>query len=106
MTDKLFKKLWTDALEQPNKDLYVAEYGYPEWFDEISDDIETVKKTLENIHKVAHISIAELVSMVGTQSAFADKFCISVRTVQNWTINRRNCPDYLRLLFARELGLI
>ena len=38
MTDKLFYKLWTDAIAQPDREMYISEYGYPEWFNEISDD--------------------------------------------------------------------
>ena len=30
MTDKLFYKLWKDALEQPDRDMYIGEYGFPE----------------------------------------------------------------------------
>ena len=107
MTDKLFYNLWLDALEQPNKDLYIGEYGYPDWFDEISTDAGTVVKILDNIHDVAHMTIRDIISHAElTQSAFAIKFCIPLRTVEDWATGKRKCADYLRLLFCRQLGIL
>lgn len=107
MNDKLFAKLWADALAQPNKDMYVSEYGYPDWFDDISPDTEKVVATLENIHTVAHMSVRELISASGlTQPDFANKFCIPLRTIENWATQKRNCADYIRLMIARQLDLI
>ncbi len=107
MTDKLFLKLWQDALEQPDKEMYIGEYGYPDWFDEISNDASTVVQILENIHDVAHMSVRDIISASGlTQAAFATKFCIPLRTVEDWATKKRKCADYQRLAFARELGIL
>lgn len=105
--DKLFYKLWQDALAQPDRDMYIAEYGYPEWFDEISPDAGEVARILGNIHDVAHMSIRDMLSKSGlTQQAFAYKFCVPLRTVENWATGKRNCADYDRLGFAERLGFI
>ena len=107
MTDKLFAKLWQDALAQKNLELYIAEYGNPDWFDEISTDLATVNDILTNIHKVAHMSIRDIIISAGlTQAAFAIKFCIPIRTVENWATGQRECKDYDRLMFATLLGLL
>lgn len=107
MTDKLFYRLWKDALEQPNKELYIGEYGYPDWFDEISLDVTEVVNILEIIHNVAHMSVKDIIAASElSQAAFALRFCIPLRTVEDWTGERRKCADYLRLLFCRQLGLI
>lgn len=110
MTDKLFAKLWQDALDQPNKELYIAEYGYPEWFDEISEDVDEIVKILGNIHDVAHMTIRDMIEFSGlTQAGLALKFCMPIRTVENWCTksnNHRNCPDYRRLMVARILGIL
>ena len=106
MTDKLFKKLWEDALAQPNRELYIAEYGCPDWFDEISPDISVVISTLSRIHDVAHMSIRDMISKTGlTQSAFALRLCMPIRTVEDWVSGKRNCLDYIRLAYAKCLGL-
>lgn len=107
MTDKLFYNLWLDALEQPNLEMYIGEYGYPDWFDEISEDVDEVVSTLTAIHRVAHMSIREMLTETDlTQGAFAVKFCIPLRTVENWATGKRSCPDYVRLLIARQLKLL
>lgn len=107
MTDKLFAKLWRDALAQPNKELYITEYGYPDWFDEISTDSSEVLQILENIHEVAHMTIRNIISKTGlTQAAFAIKFCIPLRTVEDWATNKRKCADYIRLMLAKSIGLL
>ena len=107
MTDKLFAKLWQDALSQPDCELYIAEYGYPDWFDEISEDVNEAVSTLSAIHRVANMSVREMLSESGlTQSAFAVKFCIPLRTVENWAAEVNKCPDYTRLLIARQLELL
>lgn len=105
MSDNLFFRLWQDALAQPNKELYIAEYGYPDWFDEISTDASEIIQTLENIHEMAHMNVKDIISKSGlTQAKFAIKFCIPLRTVEDWATGKRKCADYLRLLFARVLG--
>ena len=106
MTDQLFYKLWRDALAQPNLEIYIGEYGYPYWFDEISEDVNEVVSTLTAIHRVAHMTVREMIKSSGlTQAAFAVKFCIPLRTVENWAMGLRQCPDYTRLLLARQLNL-
>lgn len=107
MNDKLFAKLWEDALKQPNKDMYIAEYGYPDWFDEISLDPAEFSRILGNIHDTAHMSIKDIITAAGlTQSAFAIKFCIPLRTVEDWATDKRKCKDYDRLMFAKLLGIL
>ena len=107
MTDTLFAKLWRDALKQPSLEMYIGEYGYPEWFDEISEDLDEVVSALTAIHRVAHMSVREMLKEAKlTQNAFAVKFCIPLRTVENWSEEVNKCPDYTRLLIARQLKLL
>lgn len=107
MSDKLFYKLWKDALKQPDKEIYIGEYGYPEWFDEISPDASNVIRILENIHDVAHMSVREMIQKSGmSQAAFACHFCIPLRTVEKWATDERSCTDYLRLMFAKSLKIL
>lgn len=110
MKDKLFNKLWKDAISQPSKELYLSEYGYPDWFDEISQDPSEVMDTLGRIHDVAHMSMRDIINTAKlSQTSFADKFCIPLRTVQNWcteAAGQRKCPDYIRLAVCRQLGIL
>lgn len=107
MTDRLFEKLWKDALAQPQKELYIAEYGYPDWFDEIGGDVTEIVQVLENIYDVARMSVREIIAHTGlTQAGFSAKFCIPLRTIENWATEKRDCPDYVRLMMCRELGIL
>ncbi len=107
MNAKLFNRLWLDALEQPSKELYIGEYGYPNWFDEISTDASEVISTLEAIHNVAHMTVRDILMSAGlTQAAFATRFCIPLRTVEDWATGKRKCADYIRLSFCRQLGIL
>ena len=42
MKATLFNKIYKDAAAQPDCELFLAEYGYPDWFDEISQDANDV----------------------------------------------------------------
>lgn len=107
MTDKLFNKLWKDALNQPSEEMYLSEYGYPDWFDEISQDPSEVIEVLRNIHRVSKMTFKDILKEAGlSQTAFSEKFCISLRTVQHWNSGDRKCPDYLRLLICKYLGIL
>lgn len=107
MIDKMFNKLWQDALEQPDKELYINEYGYPNWFDEISQNPDEIVDVLGKIHDIAHMSIRDMITASGlTQTEFATKFCIPRRTIEDWATGKRKPTDYIRLMIARLLGMI
>lgn len=107
ISDKLFFRLWKDALDQENKDLYIGEYGYPKFFDAISDDVSEIVDVLGNIHDAAHVSFRDLLEFSRlSQANFGMKFCIPRRTLQGWILGERSCPPYLRLYFTRSLGYL
>lgn len=107
MREKLFEKLWADALAQPSKELYIAEYGYPDWYDEISQDPDEITAILGNIHDVAHMDLRAILKAAGLKQVdLCRRYGIPRRTVDDWTSGRNRCADYMRLLLARDLGLI
>ncbi|MBD5556835.1 MAG: hypothetical protein HDQ95_16220 [Roseburia sp.] len=117
MNDKLFRKLWEDALVQPNLELYIGEYGYPEWYNEIvgrddeeelsEEELSEVVRTLTAIHEVAHMSVRDIISEAGmTLQAFSDRFCIPLRTVERWAAGERECSSHQRLGFCRQLHIL
>lgn len=99
--------LWQAALTQPDVEEYIAGCRCSELVGEIGADIDTVVEKLRQIHRVAHVSVrAMLKDAKLTQQAFSVRFCVPKRTVENWAAGVNQCPDYLRLLFAMQLGLI
>ena len=107
MTKTLFLKLYHDAQAQPDTEIYIGEFGYPDYFDEISKDPDEIVKKLTEIHRVAQMSMADVIktSELGA-SKFARFFDIPLHTVQNWLYGARPCPDYIKLMTAELLGLI
>lgn len=52
-------------------------------------------------------SVREIVVNSGlSQAAFAERYCIPKRTLENWCFGSRECPIYLRLLLQRAENLI
>ena len=62
---------------------------------------------LRSIYAAASRTVREIVAAVGmTQAAFAEAFCIPLRTVENWCTGCRECPLYTRLMMQKCLGLL
>ena len=100
MSHKLFHELWNVAALYDSKICFIEDYK--------SDATE---EQLDRIWTVAHMSVRDMIYKNGfTQVEFCDIFCLNPRTLRSWvSLNpnaRKPCPAYLRLAFARGLGLI
>lgn len=63
--------------------------------------------TLRSIYTAVHRTIREIIEASGlSQAAFARRYCIPKRTVENWCSGVNDCPLYTRLLFQESLGLL
>lgn len=73
-------------------------------------DLVATADQIGMIWDVYHMSIKELRSATGmSQVAFAERFLIPRRTVENWessSANSRDCPLYTRMMIADLLGLL
>ena len=111
MTDKDFASLWGKALQSNDRDMYVAEWATSSiWGDpeEIPDaGLCQIADQLGTIWDVAHMGVKELWRGSGlSQAAFATRFCIPKRTIEDWCTAKRTPPDYIRLMIAEALGII
>ena len=102
-----FKEIVTEAEAQPDQAVFLAEYGIPEWvLSEVTDDQKQAVEMIKNIHKITHIKPRELISESGmSQTRFAERFMIPLRTVQNWCGGQRTMPRYEKFMLAVILGL-
>lgn len=108
MTDKLFNTLWTAALDCADRDTYVSDWALssacgdaPE-ADVPADRVEE----LGHLWDAAHLTIRDIRAHTGlSQVAFAVRYCIPRRTVENWESGDRQCADYVRLLLAEAVGV-
>lgn len=103
-----FKEIVTEAEAQPDQAVFLAEYGIPEWIlNEVTNDEKQAVELITRIHTVVHMTPAELVKTSGmTQTKFAARFMIPLRTVQNWCGGQRTMPRYEKFMFATILDLL
>lgn len=102
---ELFSKLYREVPESTSQELYIAERGWQDWMDDLPED--DVANILIQIFDLYHADIKGMRSMTGmSRPAFADRYGIPVRTIENWEAtgaSSRNCPDYLKMLIAYTL---
>lgn len=105
---KRFKEITLVAKNQPDEQMFLAEYGVPEWiFEEITEDEQEAVKIVTDIYRVTRLSPKELIAEIGmNQSSFSRRFGIPLRTVQGWCLGEREMPDYIKYLIAELTGLI
>lgn len=108
MTDKLFNTLWAAALDCADRDAYVSDWELSSaWGDDPEAEIPAARiEALGRLWDAAHLTIRDIRTHTClSQAAFAVRYCIPRRTVENWESGVRSCPDYLRLLLAQVNGL-
>ena len=95
----LFAKLYDEAREYSDLDMYIAERGWQEWMDEYSspdsNDASEITSILTRIYELAHMDLGQLRSEINlSASAFSKLYGIPTRTVQSWEYKERRTPDY------------
>ena len=108
LRDKDFNILFGAALEEHEKDRFVAEWSMSEVFGEIADltDDEFVEngEICSRIWDAAHMTIKDILEKYNmTQAQLSERFYIPRRTVEDWARGLRTPPDYVRLMIMREL---
>lgn len=108
MTDKLFCALFAAALTAANRDAFVSAWSLSSaWGDALDADSPADRiDLLARLWDAAHLTIRDIRAHTGlSQAAFSTRYCIPVRTLEDWERGVRSCPDYLRLLLAQATGL-
>lgn len=103
MTDKTFYTIYSAALESTDRDAFASDWSLSSCFPEDSDGLKNFEICVR-IWDLAHLTVADVRAHTGlTQAAFATRFCIPLRTLQNWEY--RSCPPYIVLMLARLVGM-
>ena len=108
MTATLFNTLWTAALDCADRDTYVSDWALSSaWGDAPEADVPADRvEELGHLWDAAHLTIRDIRAHTGlSQAAFAVRYCIPRRTVENWESGDRQCADYVRLLLAEAVGV-
>lgn len=105
MKDKQFYLIYTEALAATDRDAFVSDWALSSiWGDDADEDIQSRAEQIGKTWDVAHMSVQDLCSRAGIgQSELSRKFCIPLRTVQNWFGGQNRCPQYIILMMARLL---
>ena len=70
-------------------------------------DLDAEKARLSTIWDLAHLPMRELVARTSlSQTTFAKRAGIPLRTVQDWCGEKRACPAYVRFLLAEHYQLL
>ena len=94
MTDKQFYHAFREAHQYIDADAFASE------------DLPALAEELRHIWRYAHITVREIVQHSGlSQTDFAARFAVPLRTLQRWVSGDRDCPPYVRLLLAKQCGL-
>ena len=108
MTDKLFATIWADACASADVDAFASDWSLSSALLPDGEDIDAeLVAQLRVMWHVAHDPFKELLRAMGlTQARCVTRFCIPLRTVQDWAGARSKCAPYIRLMMAEAMGLL
>ena len=106
-----FYTLFGAATKEQDRDRYIAEWSSSSIFypgENVPDiNADDLAEALENIWDVAHLTVRDIRQHLGlTQAAFAERFCIPRRTVENWERRGGHIPPYNILAYADITGML
>lgn len=107
MTDKQFYSAFRSAQQCSDPDAFASDVALSDIFPGVEDDnFPALAEDLRHVWRYAHITVREIVQHTGlSQTDFAARFAIPLRTLQRWISGDRDCPPYVRLLLAKQCGL-
>lgn len=109
MTDTQFAACVREVPAYTDIDAYVSDLALSTiWGDAEEADIPAARiDQLRAIYSAVNRPIRAIVAASGlSQAAFAERYCIPRRTVENWCSGVNECPLYTRLLLQRAEGLL
>ncbi len=107
MTDTQFFACVRECGAYGDLDSYVSDMALSSIWSEDAVIDAAARAALRSIYTAVHRTLREIVEASGlSQAAFARRYCIPKRTVENWCSGVNDCPLYTRLLLQESLGLL
>ena len=109
MTDTQFAACVREVPAYSDIDAYVSDLALSSiWGDAEGPEIPAARiDQLRAIYAAVNRPVRAIVTASGlSQAAFAERYCIPKRTVENWCSGARECPLYTRLLLQRAEELL
>lgn len=98
----LFLKLYNEAKQYQDADMYIAERGWQEWMDQYGNDsdISKISTILFRIHALANASMEESRNVAGypKRTGFCTTYQIPDPTVQRWEYGTSEMKSYDRAM--------
>ena len=109
MTDRQFNTIFSAALVDGGREAFASDWALSIIWgeDDTADGAELAARfdLMGRIWDLAHLSTADIRHHLGlSQSEFATRFCVPLKTVINWE-HRGSAPAYVTLLLARAAGM-
>ncbi len=102
--DRVFHKLWDNAISSVDFQTYYSSITSSTSGDYINllkynINIDNTYNILKHIYEYANLPFSDLMNIIGIKkSAISHRFCIPIRTVENWCDGSRVCSSYLKLM--------
>lgn len=108
MTTKQYYFCVSAVANYSDPDAYVSDLALSTIWDDATDAPIPPDRLdqLRSIYTAATRTPKEIVSLSGlSQAAFAERWCIPRRTVEDWCRGIAKCPLYTRLLMQQGMGI-
>ena len=112
MTHEQFYEAVSEIVNYTDRDAFTSDVALSITSLEDADkeiDLVSIADQIGMVWDAWHMSVKELRAVTGlSQAAFARRFLIPKRTVENWESTKvpNECPLYIRMLIADVLGLL
>lgn len=105
MEYELFARLYQEAAQYGDIDMYIAERGWQDWMDDYvaEDSIDASKASaiLKNIFDLSKMTIKDIREQIKpTRAEFCRAYYIPVPTVRDWETENREMADYIKMFIA------
>lgn len=96
----IFVRLYNEAEQEENLDIYIAERGWQEWMGN-EDNAEEVISLLQAIHRTARSDISSLRKLLEiSQIEMVRTYDIPRNTLQQWENGKREPTEHVRKLLS------
>lgn len=109
MTDKQIYRLYGEAVNYTDPDAFASDAALS-LLDPDDPGQEADAALFEQMRTLWHVindPFRSLLERMGlSQSGCSRRFCIPLRTIQDWAGNLHSSPPYIRLMMAEAVGLL
>lgn len=96
-----FVRLYNEAEQEKDLDMYIAERGWQDWMGDDVDDVDEVIDVLRTTYEATRSDFKGLREMLGiSQADMIRTYNIPARTLKQWEYGEREPAEHVRKLLA------